>query len=626
MNRLEYKLRKFKKEMFRTLGTYGVVMMIAFVFLGLIGLLVVLGLTVAMPLMIGMASAGAGNRGGWKKLSTGQKTGLGVFLIILLPFLFLAFLLMFAGISKYYVELWISIPVALLVLFIVTNRLMTSEERKRNIATRFVSHRVVGVIALIFVVSLVMVSIYSYTRDAGGMSMNAGRGIITDRFGSSYIDYEDEYGVTEATTQDDFEDVVPYFDVYFKCFDDFLTKDETTDRIVHRGLGSWLFNQEIIDDVVIFDESTTVPSSMPVENVRCSITVHDMFNPSTNTRSIVAYTNADGYAQFNNMPVGRYNVTLEKAGYKTLHKWFTVEEETTFVYHLIPDYYDIQITYAVSGGVTPTPQLVADFSPLYMNANPLIFPPLAVQTANLTDEIIEEGVEFLNSVIEEGTTSDTIVKTHYGVTLKSGTDPSLVENADRQVNTFGHVGGTPVMSKSSVGGVRFMMSVYNTMFSYMQQAYIGMQSITLAGDSGFFTTQYLHYEGMWLTNYTAQSETWVDIFGDSIPSEVLSVQLQPSPSSRSNRTHPIIQNILDRGTSLPYKTFSFRVKTDNLDYDQLWTFSAQFRSIYRHEVKGWFTTNNADHSVLDTITFTLRDNRIDIFPVSNLGSPEEIFP
>lgn len=537
-----------KKKICGDFAKYGLVMIIGFCMLGMIGLMVALGVTIAVPFFIGMAGNGGGLRFSWGNLSGMQKGGLGLFLILLMPFMVLAFIwLLLLGVS-FWLDLLIIVPILLTVMFIYFWKF--SPKENRGFFGKLFGSRLIGVIAIIIVLIVMIFAVYSYTTDYIDQSHNDQNDNDTN---ASNETVENETDVTEL---EQFNITVTVYDAFYDA-----TLTPVFPEIVANPINESI---EIVSGT---------PDPYPVPDANIVVIVYRyLANETTGTPGYVqevlgAYTDVNGQAVFYNMTAGNYSFIVTKTGYgKTSLNIQANETSNEFGITIYPMTYQLQVVYSVvpySTNVT------------YDNYEEFLAEALAQYEIKnwpfTARDWLGSVASYQNNKFAQHSYQNFTVIIHANIT--GGLYVQDLKTINRYDSWYGFTG----LSKGSVSSgmhyvKRNMQSVYQSYMSVLQSVLPALQN-SFASPLRVDTMQYTGHK---LTVLSGETDT-----GQSV-----SFFQSPTPSSTINDTVPSA-NVSSRSSTLVLQQYDFLVMTNETNFNIAMRFETYFNPVQ----SGYFTGN-----------------------------------
>lgn len=308
--KIGFRAKNKLNNLFKDMTMYGLPIAVGFMLLGLVGVILVLGITVVAPAMfgvVGLASQSGGRGFGWSGLTKGQKYGIGGFLICLSPFIL--FSLLWLVLTT--VELWIDAMVVCMFLFlggyIYFSRFKTSSEK--GIVGNIMGSKVILLVGIILLLVLLVSASYSYATDShmfGNNSQDNDLGI-----GDGDLDIDEAVKVENQAHV-----IVGAFDTFFAV--DTAGNPILPEPTTNAGEGAFGNSTEIeITDDLPIEQAYPIPyARVTIEGYKL-VTDTNRNQTLTEPITLLAETNQKGIAVFYNMSVGSYGITFEKPGYQT---------------------------------------------------------------------------------------------------------------------------------------------------------------------------------------------------------------------------------------------------------------------------------------------------------------------
>lgn len=328
---MEINKKKFE-GMMKYWGTYGLVIMVGFILLGLMGLMVVLGITLVAPFVIGamIPSSNSSLKDKWSDLSGVQKGAMGTFLVLMLPFLGIILIwAMVMGVS-YWIDIIIFVPIIFIALYLLNTKLRTSEERQSSFIGRLFGSKAIALVAVLIIVIVAVFAVYSYGSEYSEKNYNKDDGKFGDLDGDGDVDEDDaklaeELLVTDPpagannTTADN--DLPATIDLKLRIVDQWIADVEGEPEL-YTWWGDYLndVNASFNDGELNSTIGAPLDDAYGLFNVKCSMEIYEygeVINGSVSVTSetIIAYTDQFGFVEFKNLTWGNYTVYMEKTGY-----------------------------------------------------------------------------------------------------------------------------------------------------------------------------------------------------------------------------------------------------------------------------------------------------------------------
>lgn len=540
-------MKDMKNKICGDLSKYGLVMIIGFCMLGMIGLMTALGVTIAVPFFIGMANGG-GLSLSWKNLSGMQKGGLGLFLILLMPFMALAFIwLLLLGVS-FWLDLLIIVPILLLVMFIYFWKF--SPSGKKGFFGRLFGSKAIGVIAIIIVLIVMIFAVYSYTTDYIDQSHNDANDNDTN------TDNETAENETDVTELEQFNITVTVYDALF---------DSTLQPVFPEIVAS-----STNESIQIIDGSD---DPYPIPNAWVEVMVHKyLANETTGTPGFVqevlgASTDANGQAIFYNMTAGNYSFNITKTGYgKSTINVQANETSNEFGLFLYPMTYQLQVVYSL----VPYSENVT-----YDNYEDFLDEALAQYDLKnwpfTAKDWLGSLVAFQNNQFAQHSYQNFTVLIHANIT------GGLFVQDLRTINRYDSWYGFTGLSKGSVAtGMHYvkrnMQSIYHSYMSVLQSVIPALQN-SFASPLRVDTMQYTGHKLVVLSGETETNQT-------------VRFYQNPTPTSQVNDTIPS-SNMSARSSTLVLQQYDFIVGTNETNFNIAMRFETYFNPVQ----SGYFTGN-----------------------------------
>jgi len=344
-----------KKSLWTGFGAYAFIFVIAGLFLGFLGLTVILGVTVVVPMLFGLASASNGQTltERWRNASRGSKIGLGVFLLLMIPFILVAFLwLLIVGVSLW-IDLLFLIPSLLIIAYLYTTRFVPKESR--GFLSNAFSWRPVFLVAVIVLLVVLIASGWGYASQLPDVNRGNDGGTGSGVGSNETVGTDVNGNATDPS-------VLPQTSVKICVLDEFFSSSNTVKNLA-------------VDDFVGYSDNEThtmqlngtIGTGYPVSHVKITVLAYDL---ETGGRAdMVQYTDNNGMAWFKNLTIGEWDFIAERSMYRQFTGNFTITEEIASVtyneveelerdpditVHLTPVIYKVRVTYSA------TPEYVHD--------------------------------------------------------------------------------------------------------------------------------------------------------------------------------------------------------------------------------------------------------------------------
>ena len=478
------KLKKKYNGLATKIGQIAVPMMIGLILIGFVGLGIILGLTIAIPLMIGMvAPANPEEKRTWAGLTTGQKGGLSVLLVVMLPVLAMMFLaLLWIGVA-WYIDLMFIIPIAIIVIYLILNRgVRESDVRtEKGILHKMFSSKVMGAIGLIVIIAILLFASYGYSTEQPSI----------DRGSDGAVDSE----VTGDPDNDtvDPDDIITNTTVYIKVIDDFFIQApdgspapiEPGDFVTVVDNGTQTMNMEAVD------------GDYPLEFVKVTIFAYDIITGET--KNMVNHTDQNGIVGFDGMPEGVWFFSADRTLYREFNGNFTLTEEFVgrdnmtyedaisepdIMVHMTPIMYKIRLSYNII--------YTDEFNEATYEENADFLWELSGGTGTLGTYASFEEKMLLHDLRSNFSVSVT------GEML-GALDLFDMETATRQADWYGWTTIELGTGNQMFAIKQSMMSAYNSIWGVLNQLYFAGQSVLGINRSYFvdeaIVDEYANYQG-----------------------------------------------------------------------------------------------------------------------------------
>lgn len=563
-------MNKIIKNVLKEMNKNAMILIIAFVMLGFVGLIASLGITVGIPFILG--ATGVGIRKTWSDFSGRQKIALGTLILFLLPFIFLGIILALIYSTNIWIELLLIIPTIFVVAFLITTYLMTSDERKRNIITRIFSNKIVGVIAILVLISILLFASYTIITQYGEGKINA-NGLT-----NSYL-----VGFDTVKTYK-LGDTIPTMDMTIYAFDTLWYNDGAEAFVTDRPgtIGTQINIKSY--------EGGTPFNYLPIQNAIVRIEGID-WRDGISRRTTSGYTGSDGGLKIQSIGVGDYSVYIEASGYQTFKTTLNVTESMTseannkiFDFYTFPRpiHYQVRVLYQALNVTTVTEDEARASAVNYFRT---LVPISYFATMQYSDFVYHTNI----------TNSNVIVC--IGARVNGGLSWNEIQNMERQRTLYGST-GLPKISNSIISTQYTMRDVYNSVFGALQSIIPAMQS-TL--------TRYVSVEtGKW---YTGHSWTFISSV-DDIAGTTLTTHTQATPNNLGNTT------IIKGNTTIPrsrltQRYYDFVMQPKVRDYGAVgFRLNLKFTTYYDYTLWYAFKVSSTSAKEINFVQLHFYDDRV----------------